>query len=292
MKTSIGKLDRQLKKTGYSDLERKQYGEILEAFHQVYTTELLEIREKINGERLQQGKGKTNKPYPNPTEEQLKKIARLSSITQNFNEFEILEELKKIARIIRIKKSLLFPNLKRCNPIPKSSKIDRELKILIYQQVKDNLFASISLVVDLRIKSLLTRKKPQKQKAAKLIAALRLFHCQQYSMGEIASIINFSNQSKVSRLLKLNELREDVSRYTIAFLKKTLTAELSSFVCDPERLSILDATVQEFLEGEIKEIMDDAKKEVLNSQNRTRNSLFARIVCECVQQRGKNNYEC
>ena len=110
-------------------------------------------------------------------------------------------------------------------------------------------------------------------------------------MGEIASIINFKDRSKVSRLLKLKELREDVSRSAISFLKEQLTEQLSSFICDSEKLAFLDTKIQDFLVTEIKQIINEAKKEALNSQNRNRNSLFARTVCQCVQQRGQNNYE-
>ena len=110
-------------------------------------------------------------------------------------------------------------------------------------------------------------------------------------MGEIASKINFTDQSKVSRLLKLKELREDVTRNAIAFLKERFKQQLTPLVSNPEQLLVLDTKIQEFLEVEIQEIMNEAKKEALNSQHRTRNSLFARTVCECVKQKGNNNNE-
>ena len=106
-------------------------------------------------------------------------------------------------------------------------------------------------------------------------------------MGEIADELEFSGQYQVSRLLKLKELREDISRNSIAILKESLKNQLTQFVTDPEKLAILDTKIQEFIEPEMQEIIQEAEIEVFDSKNKTRNSLFARTVCQCLQQRGE-----
>ena len=287
VKTTPGNLERKLRQRGYSDYEIREYEQLLDAFHQVYTKELLEIREKINEERHNKGKRGTNKPYPNPTKKQLKQIAKILNNPKKLESQEVLEKLKKIAQFIRnhtLSNTALFTTETKPEP-------ERELIIFIQEQIEDNLFTVVNQVISNRLNYFLNKKKPQTEKANNLILVLRLFHCEQYSMGEIASMINFTDQSKVSRLLKLKELREDVTRNAIAFLKERFKKQLTPLVSNPEQLLVLDTKIQEFLEVEIQEIMNEAKKEALNSQHRTRNSLFARTVCECVKQKGNNNNE-
>ena len=279
--TTPGKLERRLKERGYSEFERKEYGNLLEIFHQVYSTELFKIREEINRQRLEEGKRRTNKPYPSPTEEQLNHIARLLDNSCLLESQEILAKLKKIAQFMRNYNSAtpgIFRETKTVQP-------NSELIVFVQEQIEDNLFAVVNRVINTKVNYFLGKRKPQTEKANNFILILKLFHCEQYSMGEIASLINFTDQSQVSRLVKLKELRQDISRNAIALLKDIFTDRLTGIVRNPEQLSALDTKVQEFLEAEIKEIMDEAKKEALNSQNRTRNSLFSRTVCESVQQR-------
>ena len=62
---------------------------------------------------------------------------------------------------------------------------------------------------------------------------------------------------------------------------------MTKLLTDPEKLAILDTKIQEFIEPEIKEIIQEAETEIFDSKNKTRNSLFARTVCQCLNQRGR-----
>ena len=282
--TTPGKLERKLKERGYSAFERKEYGNLLEIFHQVYGTELFKIREEINKARLEQGR-RTNKPYPSPTEAQLTQIAQLLDTANVLDPPIVLAKLKQIAQFLRNQNSVsstVFAEKPRVEA-------DNELIVFVQEKIEDNLFTVVNQVIQTRIDFFLKKRKPQTEKANNFILVLKLFHCEQYSMGEIASQINFTDQSKVSRLVKLKELRGDVSRNAIALLKDIFTDKLTAILKNSEQLSALDTKIQEFLEIEIQEIMNEAKKEALNSQNRTRNSLFSRTVCESVKQRINNN---
>ena len=89
---------------------------------------------------------------------------------------------------------------------------DWELVIFIQEQIEENLLIVVNQVIQTRIDYFLNKRKPQTTKAKNFISVLKLFHCEQYSMGEIAALINFTNQYQVSRLVKLKELKQDVSR--------------------------------------------------------------------------------
>ena len=285
VKTTPGKLERKLRQQGYSEYEIQEYGNLLAAFHQVYRTEILARRREINKQREEEGKGKSHKPYPPPTEEQLKQIANLLDNFRQLEMQEVLNQLKNIANILRNNN----PPENNNNLEESNSNIDGELKMIIYNQIENCLLSVTKQLIEAKINYFLNKRTPKIQKANNLILGLNLFYCQGYSMGEIATQLELSGQSQVSRLLKLKELREDVSRNVIPVLKERLREQITQFLSDPAKLAILDTKIQEFIEPEIQEVIKDAEVEVFDSQNRTRNSLFARTVCQCLQQRENGN---
>ena len=285
VQTTPGKLERKLKQQGYSQYEIQEYGNLLEAFHQVYRTAILARRKKINQQRQQEGKGKSNKPYPSPTNEQLQQIAKIIDVSRHLEPQEVLNKLKNIADILRnnnISRSIAIKE-------PSTPNLDRQLEIVIYQQIENILSTVTCQLIEAKISYFIDKKKPKIQKANNLILGLNLFYCQGYSMGKIANELKLSGQSQVSRLLKLKEFREDVSRNAIAVLKNCLKEQLTKLVTDPDKLALLDTKIQEFIEPEIQEIIQEAETEVFDSKHKTKNSLFARTVCQCLKQRGKQN---
>lgn len=283
VQTTPGKLARKLRQQGYSELEIEDYGNLLEVFHQVYRTEILARRREINKQRQQKGQGKSHKPYPSPTNEQLKQIAQLLDISRQLEPQEVLNQLKNIANILR--NNTPSPNSNHLED--STDNITGEFKTIIYNQIEDCLLTVTNRVIEVKINYFLNKRKPKIQKANNLILGLDLFYCQGYSMGEIANTLELSGQSQVSRLLKLKELREDVSRNVIPILKERLKEQITNFLNDPTKLDILDTKIQEFIEPEIQEVIQEAETEIFDSKNRTRTSLFARTVCQCIQQRGK-----
>lgn len=283
VQTTPGKLERKLRQQGYSEYEIQEYGDLLDVFHQVYRTEILSRRRAINIQRQKEGKGKSHKPYPPPTNDQLKQIATILNTSRQLEPQEVLNKLKNITDILR--NNTIAPSI--VSPEKPKSNINRELELIIYDEIKNILSRVTQQVIEAKINSFLNKKKPKIQKANNLILGLDLFYCQGYSMGEIATQIELSGQSQVSRLLKLKELREDVSRNVIPLLKDSLKSQIIKLVNDPTKLAILDGKIQEFIEPEIQEIIQEAETEIFDSKNRNRNSLFARTVCQCLQQRGK-----
>lgn len=283
VQTTPGKLERKLRQQGYSEYEIQEYGNLLDVFHQVYRTEILSRRRAINRQRQKEGKGKSHKPYPPPSNDQLKQIATILNISRQLESQEILNKLKNITNILR--NNINAPSSVSSEK-PKSN-INRELEPIIYNEIKHILSKVTQQVIEAKINSFLNKKKPKIQKANNLILGLELFYCQGYSMGEIATRIELSGQWQVSRLLKLKELREDVSRNVVPILKDRLKSQILKLVNDPTKIAILDTKIQEFIEPEIQEIIQEAETEIFDSKNKTRNSLFARTVCQCLQQRGK-----
>lgn len=283
VKTTPGKLERKLKQQGYSEYEIREYGNLLAAFHQVYRTEILARRKEINKQRQQEGRGKSHKPYPSPTNNQLQQIAKIIDTSRQLEPQEVLNKLKNIADILRNN------NISHSIPIKEqpTSNLDKQLEIVIYKQIEEILLKVTCQIIEIKIGYFLNKKKPKIKKANNLILGLNLFYCQGYSMGEIAKELELSGQSQVSRLLKLKEFREDVSRNAIAILKESLKEQLAKLLTDPEKLAILDTKIQEFIEPEMKEIIQEAEVEIFDSKNKTRNSLFARTVCQCLKQRGR-----
>ena len=283
VQTTPGKLARKLRQQGYSELEIQDYDNLLAAFHQVYRTKILARRKEINEQRQQKGQGKSHKPYPFPTNEQLKQIAQLLDISRQLEPQDVLNQLKNIANILR--NNTPFPH--NNNLEDSTCETTEKFKTIIYNQIEDCLLTVTNRVIEVKINHFLNKRKPKIQKANNLILGLDLFYCQGYAMGEIATRLELSGQSQVSRLLKLKELREDISRNVIPILKERLKEHITDFVNDPTKLAILDTKIQEFIEPEIKEIIQEAETEIFDSKNRTRKSLFARTVCQCLQQRGK-----
>ncbi len=286
VKTTPGKLERKLRQQGYSEYEIQDYGNLLEAFHQVYRTEILAKRREINKQRQQEGRGKSHKPYPSPTEEQLKQITNVLDYSQLETQ-EVLNQLRNIATILRNNNPA--ENNNNNNLAEPRSDINGEMKMTIYNQIESCLLSVTNQLIEAKIDYFLNKRTPNRQKANNLVLGLNLFYCQGYSMGEIATQLELSGQSQVSRLLKLKELREDISRNIIPILKERLREQISQFLSDPAKLAILDTKIQEFIEPEIQEVIQEAEVEVFDSQNRTRNSLFARTVCQCLQQRENRN---
>ena len=285
VKTTPGSLERKLRQQGYSKSQIHEYIDLLEAFHQVYRTEILTRRREINKQRQKEGRGKSHKPYPPPTPDQLQQIANILDISRLLEPQEVLNKLRNIADILRNK---IVPEKNNISE-ESSSNSDGEFKMVIYNQIEDCLLTVTERVIESKINYFLNKKTPKIEKAKNFILGLNLFYCQGYSMGEIVTQLKLSGQSQVSRLLKLKELREDVSRNVIPILKDRLKIQLNKFLTDAEQIANLDAKIQEFIEPEIQEVIQEAKKETLDSKNKTRNSLFARTVCKCLKQRGKNN---
>ena len=277
VQTTPGKLERKLRQQGYSEFEIQEYGNLLEAFHQVYRTEILARRREINKQRQQEGRGKSHKPYPSPTDEQLKQIATILNISRQLEPQEVFNKLRNIANILR-------NNPPPPPPPPPSNNIDTPN---VDGEIEDCLLSVTHQVIEAKINYFLNKRTPNIQKANNLILGLNLFYCQGYSMGEIATQLELSGESQVSRLLKLKELREDVSRNVIPVLKERLKAQLNDYLTDPAKLPILDTKIQEFIEPEIQEVIQEAEAEIFDSKNKARNSLFARTVCQCLKERGK-----
>jgi hypothetical protein len=115
-------------------------------------------------------------------------------------------------------------------------------------------------------------------KSQNFLAALKLFHCQGLSMGEIAAQVGLQAQFQVSRLLNLKTFREDVRHHMVqqllAFVKQQ-AADLMS----PDRLKQLDATIETALNEQIEGLMQEAAAQAQSPKDYVTGTMFSRTLC-------------
>ena len=103
-------------------------------------------------------------------------------------------------------------------------------------------------------------------------------------MGEIAQSIGCKAQYEVSRLLKLPQLRADVSRQLLVSLKGHFE-EFASAYRAPSQLEDLEQKVMTWLEPQISALMQTAKREAATSKNRKMDSQFSQALCQYLHNR-------
>jgi hypothetical protein len=262
--------------TGEIDTARR----LLEGYHLVY-------REERRKQRLAGIKGKCSPPSLT----QLQAIADRSQF--KLAPEKILTQLQKLADLLREYRiyartkylrteTLETPENRLKAEITEQSEEENEQRefLVHYRQEFDRVFEeSLKRVIEGRIE-----KFKNTQQVENFLIALRLFHCQGKSMGEIAPLVNLKAQFQVSRLLKLKELRADVRREMLKTLRDRVLA-LAQYYANPEQLQNLDRIIETLLDEEIDRVMQEAEAEANIAKNRSTNSQFATSLCHYLDKR-------
>lgn len=263
-------------------LEIEQSCGMLESFHRVY-------REERRQQRLTGGK----QPCQPPTPDQLRRmVADLQAQGQRVPTPEgLLAQLGAIASQVRRYRiavrggfvstvSLDQPDAPPIADRPISEPEDAGINefLSFYQdQFLQCLDVAVAQAVRDRV-SELQRKKSAPD--ALFLDALHRFHCQGQPMGEIAHHIGYGYQSKVTRLLRLNELRTQIRQIALAQLRHQVLDRAKLYV-DRDRLQSLDQRVDQILDEQLAGVMEEASAESrVPTNDQPQKSLLARRICQ------------
>lgn len=261
----------------YSSTRIEQLTKLLESYQEVY----LAARNQKNRERQQQGLRKLTTPYQIPNYQQLQQIAEQLLPIWRLSHHEVLEELQNLAQLLREYRK--NPPLPPTPPPENPSSGDYETKQILaaFRQQYDSCFRqAVQQVIESRIRFYQKKRTPKHQQ---FIKALKLYHCQVLSMGDIAPQIGLPNQPQVTRLLGQKDIRADVARKTVS----CLVVEILKII--PEELSLgkqneLRKKLTPILYEQINAEMQSAEKQDYVSRNRSMNNRLSKAICQYLDE--------
>jgi hypothetical protein len=276
----------------FSEFHQLSQGEIqqskllLESYHTVYRTQRIKQR--------QQGiKGKCSPP----TTEQLQQIGSIlsSKTNQRFSPETVMKKLQEIA--VRLREYRIYvrggslptkpleitdpgnlPDNKQFFDIPDNRDGEdeqSEFLRLYHQQFLKCLDQAIARVTSERVTQL---QRKESQKAEKFLMALKLFHCQERAMSEIAKLVNLQAQYQVTRLLQLKAFRADVQQHLLVLLRDRVFEQAQAYT-DLKRLQSLNQEIEAALTEQINKVINDSIKEASTANNHFPKSLFSQRLC-------------
>lgn len=173
------------------------------------------------------------------------------------------------------------------------SNFANDLVELEQQEFLEFLHQQLMAVVDGAIEQVLGEHITALQKrryaplAPKVIPGLRLIYCQGKSQGETAALLGITNQSKVSRVLNLTGLLNQVRLRTTEKLLEVILARVKkldiAISTDPDYLKNLMHRLGVFVE---EEVFQGAAAELKTSKKRLINSVYARRL-QCYLKKHK-----
>jgi hypothetical protein len=228
-----------------------------------------------------------------PTEEQLNRILQLSKLP--ISPRALLNDLITLADYLRQHRLL-----SRGNVLPSVSIHDPDVGTAIEQTIsqeqetdlQDNptteangpLMLAVTRWLDQAIGATIEQRctylqKKSPSKAAKYVAVLRAYCCDQKSMKEIATEVGLKAQYEVTRLLKLDDFLDDIRCNLLKKIKEeilsvTQNEEIHSYYMSPEKLQDLD-------EEKLAPLI--VKPRSNSSSNTLESSLFIQRLCTVIQ---------
>lgn len=281
-----GRLEKILVNWRYTQAQIQREQQLLDSYHRVYRTQLLQNR-----------KAGVRSTYPQPTVKQLFQIAK-DILPWQLTPETVLEKLQDLARLLRqerIRKKTGSTSAEtyyndKISSLDKNENQNEDednSKFLIYysQQFNVCLENAIKHVIGARIIYLQGNKTTKSlKKAENFIQALHLFHCQGVPMKEIFPRLDLIDQPAVSRLLELKNLRSDIGRNSLLCLQNYIL-EITRSRVSPNQLKDLETKVQVILNEEIQTLIKEAEQEASNGQKRVMNSQLAQKVCKYLDGR-------
>ena len=246
-----------------SAVDIEQWVTLLSAYHAVYRRDRLQHR--ANRSRC----------LP-PTDAQLQQIAtQIGQSGQMPN--HVLDNLHCLAeqlRQLRSPKIQSFETVSNTRELAAPEPDDDPTQDFLQQYrqlVQSCLNDSVERVIDERLEYHRRKRSPTDQA---FLMALYLFHCEQQSMGTIATYIGLQKQYQVSRLLNLNALRTDIQHTLFLNLRDRLPAVLPND-------QPLTPKITEALSVSIAHLFDAARAES-TTVNRT-SSPLTDCICHHVK---------
>lgn len=264
---------------------------LVEAFHGVYRRD-----------RRQQ-KGKNRGKCPNPTTEQLKEMLFLLR-DRNFlfpTPEAIFTALKKVANLLRQYDIWSYreplevyePDTgdytpRKDLPIDNSNdaiaREEQELLDFIQNSLDRALIAAIEQAGNTCVAKL-SKSKKYRSFATKFIQGLELYYCQQMSLKEITSVLEFSSWDQARRVLNPGDFLNCVRTQTVqdllaSILQKSRELGLSETAVSPNYLQNLSIQIEAFAD---EAVFNAATAEIKAGKNRELKSLYAqkvRLYCQ------------
>jgi hypothetical protein len=295
-----------------NDTTPEQLARIFAEFHQLTEVEIQGARSLLESyhavyrrDRLAAPRTGIQAQCSLPTTEQLEEIAQRFHSKTNavLPPSEVRQRLQAMAELLRQYRlcvrrgrlpteSLDDPKFRRESQVQiceryaetdESEKLKLEFLSFYNQQVIHCLDWALQQVISERLAYL---KRKKNDKSQQFISALQLFHCQGKAMSDIAPIVGLQAQYQVSRLLKLKELRADVSQKMLKALLDSILEQVQSLT-ESECSPTLDAKqIEVALDEEITKIIHEAEieSEVNSNRNKPFQSLFSRRLCHLLNQ--------
>lgn len=246
--TTPGKLQKVLIYFERTQAEIDQALQLLNTYHEIYRNELLQTRKVGSKSR-----------YPDPTPEQLRKIAEKLSPNRSISSEKILQKLQDLASLLRtFRIAQPLPTVPLSDAREMRVEDDEPSEILAGYRLQFDrcLTQSVKQVIQNRFNYLQRRGTENGlKKAQNYLKALHLFHCYGLHLKEIAHQLSFTDQPHLSRFLELKSLRSDIKRSTLSCLLNYV-AELTKCRLEPDKLRNLEALLDE----QIDLVIQEAKK--------------------------------
>ncbi|NES85898.1 MAG: hypothetical protein F6K10_33445 [Moorea sp. SIO2B7] len=268
-----------------TQIEIDQGIRILDSYHQVYRSELLKDRKT----------GKKSR-YPDPNKVQLLHIANLLSNKITLSPEQVLKELQDLAKLLRehrigIRRGTISDNSIYQAPEKEIHNPQQEYSSLeIYRDLFNRCLAcSVQKVIEARLKYLQSKKsKKAKNNAEKFIKGLYLFYCQSLSMKEIAPELGFNDQPRVTRLLELKNLRNDIGRNTLSCLQERIF-ELVKSRLNPDKITELYTKIEELFGKNIATVIHEDQSKAQAGNKETIKSKLSQTICQFLDTRRQNH---
>ncbi|MEM7714657.1 MAG: hypothetical protein AAF349_13965 [Cyanobacteria bacterium P01_A01_bin.68] len=286
-----------------NDTQPKQLERILGQFHSLTGMEIQQNKWLLTSyhavyrvQRLKQRKAKTSKCQP-PTIEQSQQISdKLSSLSSgNTGSTDIITRLQQLAQAVReyriyvrggflatesidAAEGINYNSLVSNNVVDDDDSENQtgEFLKLYRPQFLECLDNALATVTQTRVSKI---QRKDAVKANKFLTALKFFHCQGLSMGEIAKRIEMKAQFQVTRLLKLKEFRADVTHELLLMLKSRVL-ELARNYSSLESLQVLESQINAALTEQVNTLIAEAEAEASSSRSEFNKSRFAKRLCE------------
>ncbi|MBX2864618.1 MAG: hypothetical protein KTR27_13805 [Leptolyngbyaceae cyanobacterium MAG.088] len=278
----------------FPKIERKAAQNLLQRYHDVYRRDRnLKLQTRRQGSRCQ-----------SPSYEQLQKIAinqtpeqalvQLEDMATKLRQYRIYRRnghVQTLGNVIFLDELDNF-SLERymsVEPVDESDNADEQQAFFQQYQTKLELCLrqAIQQALQQRVENL--QRRGDKFKAQAYIEAVRLFHQEGLSMGEIATRltkqfsphINFNNQVQITRLLKLKELRSQIRQLTLDNIK-AFVYEAAGHHTSANRLGELKSSIETILTQTIDQIIGEAAAEAQSPNRQHPESRLAVTLCQVV----------
>ncbi|PSF35596.1 hypothetical protein C7H19_16460 [Aphanothece hegewaldii CCALA 016] len=251
---------------------------LLKAYHTIYRQKRLENRKAgIKGKCV------------TPSSEQLQQIAmflglsltpeqtltQLQDLAEQLRQYRIAVRRGKLKQesfdhsdiLLQVEYQQVTENYEDLDSLAQEEFLNRYL-----QQFLTCLEQAIAFVVP---QWLNLQKVPKKQQ---FLTALKLFHCQGYSMTDIALAIGLEKQYQVTRLMQLKNFRADIRQHMLQNLPHQII-ELAAIYTNPELLQKQEKQIELALEEQVTTMIEEAAAEASMAKNRPVKSIFACSLC-------------